>query len=87
MLDINENWPECSAVFSTPKYLRLLRNSKYFFLDVPEGDKNQNILCCPTSKSIFLGTKKNIKKGVNFFVSLKFSLEVRGNAKAGNSVK
>ena len=69
MLDIYENWPEYSAVFSTPKYLRLLRNSKYFSLDVPEGNKNQNILCCPTSKSIFSGTKKNIKKGVNFLLA------------------
>ena len=76
-----------------PKCVRLLRNSNYFFRDVPERN-NQNIIYCPTSKQIFLGTNRNIKKASHALLACHLlndrlylvCLEVGGNAEDGNLV-
>ena len=76
-----------------PKCVRLLRNSNYFFRDVPERN-NQNIIHCPTSKQIFIGTNRNIEKASHTLLAYYLlndrlylvCLEVGGNAEDGNLV-
>ena len=81
------------STIKAPKCVRLLRNSNYFFRDVPEPN-NQNIIHCPTSKHIFLGTNKNIEKASHTLLAYHLlndrlylvCLEVGGNAEDGNLV-
>ena len=79
------------CIINAPKCVRLLRNSNYFFRDVPERN-NQNIIYCPTSKQIFLGTNRNIKKASHALLACHLlndwlylvCLEVGGNTEDGN---
>ena len=80
-------------LLSKHQSVRLLRNSNYFFRDVPEPN-NQNIIHCPTSNHIFLGTNKNIEKASHTLLAYHLlndrlylvCLEVGGNAEDGNLV-
>ena len=79
------------CIINAPKCVRLLRNSNYFFRDVPERN-NQKIIYCPTSKQIFLGTNRNIKKASHALLACHLlndrlylvCLEVGGNTEDGN---
>ena len=81
------------CIINAPKCVRLLRNSNYFFRDVPERN-NQNIIYCPTSKQIFLGTNRNIEKASHALLAYHLLndrlylvyLEVGGTTEDGNLV-
>ena len=62
LLDLNKTWPKSFSNITTPKCVRLLQKSNYFFCDIPLSNSSQKIFYCSTLKGISQATNKYQKK-------------------------